>query len=103
MISIEDKIHARITRRGRGWAMTNRDFIDLANASTVVGKYFTFISNTTIDELKKILLQLTCTQKENLSVLRDLLQRSDSFSLHLSMRIDSLHNCLKSDMFLLSD
>jgi hypothetical protein len=35
MISIEDKIHARIIRRGRGWAMTNRDFIDLANASTV--------------------------------------------------------------------
>ena len=69
----------------------------------LLGKYFTFISNTTIDELKKILLQLTCTQKENLSVLRDLLQRSDSFSLHLSMRIDSLHNCLKSDMFLLSD
>ena len=35
MISIEDKIHARIIRHGRGWAMTNRDFIDLANASTV--------------------------------------------------------------------
>ena len=69
----------------------------------LLGKYFTFISNTTIDELKKILLQLTYIQKENLSILRDLLQRSDSFSLHLSLRIDSLHNCLKNDMFLLSN
>ena len=38
----------------------------------LLGKYFTFISNTTIDELKKILLQLTYIQKENLSILRDL-------------------------------
>ena len=35
MISIEDKIHARIKRHKRGWAMTNRDFIDLATAATV--------------------------------------------------------------------
>lgn len=35
MISIEDKIYARIKRHKRGWAMTNRDFIDLATAATV--------------------------------------------------------------------
>ncbi len=35
MISIEDKIFARIKRKGRGWVMTNRDFTDLANSSSV--------------------------------------------------------------------
>ncbi len=35
MISIEDKILARIKRKGRGWVMTNRDFRDLANSSSV--------------------------------------------------------------------
>lgn len=35
MISIEDKILARIKRNGRSWAFTNRDFIDLASPSTL--------------------------------------------------------------------
>lgn len=35
MKSIEDKILARIIRKGRSWAMTNRDFIDLAPVATV--------------------------------------------------------------------
>lgn len=35
MISIEDKIFVRIKRKGRGWVMTNRDFTDLANSSSV--------------------------------------------------------------------
>ena len=34
MISIEDKILARIKRNGQSWAFTNRDFIDLAIRST---------------------------------------------------------------------
>jgi len=35
MISIEDKILARIKRNGQSWAFTNRDFIDLASPSTL--------------------------------------------------------------------
>ncbi len=35
MISVEDKIVARIKRWGRGCVITNRDFLDLAKAATV--------------------------------------------------------------------
>lgn len=35
MISIEDKILARIKWKGRGWAMTNGDFGDLAKTATI--------------------------------------------------------------------
>ena len=35
MVSVEDKIYARIVRKGRGWVMVNRDFLDLAKSSTV--------------------------------------------------------------------
>ncbi len=35
MISVEDKIVARIKRCGRGSVITNRDFLDLAKAATV--------------------------------------------------------------------
>ena len=35
MVSVEDKIYARIVRKGRGWVMVNRDFLDLAKSATV--------------------------------------------------------------------
>ena len=67
-----------------------------------LGKYFTFIDATTLPELRSLIPELSNNQRDSLCCLRELIQASDDFSRELSMRVDSIHNCEKSDFFLYS-
>lgn len=64
-------------------------------------KYFTFIDNTQKSKLLEILDTLTVQQKENLVSLRKLLEKSDSVTQKLSLRVETLLNVKKSDIFLM--
>lgn len=70
--------------------------------SGFLGKYFTFISNSSIKDLLTFSKNLSPIQVNSLNMLCVLLERTDDFNAELSMRIESLHNCEKSDLFLLS-
>ena len=67
--------------------------------SGFLGKYFTFISNSSIKDLLTFSKNLSPIQVNSLNMLCVLLERTDDFNAELSMRIESLHNCEKSDLF----
>ena len=65
-----------------------------------LAKYWTFINNTKISELKCLQESFEERQKDTLSILAKLIIKTDNLSLNFSRRIDSLYNCQKSDIFL---
>lgn len=68
--------------------------------SGFLGKYFSFIDTTSICELQGIAQNLSKQQKENIAILRKLIQRADGMTKALSRRVENKYNIIKSDMFL---
>lgn len=63
-------------------------------------KFYTFIDNHTTMELKSLRNSLNDNAKISLALLTKAIKRCDSISRGLSVRIDSLNNCYKADLFL---
>ena len=63
-------------------------------------KFYTFIDNHTTMELKSLRNSLNDNAKISLALLTKAIKRCDSISKGLSVRIDSLNNCYKADLFL---
>lgn len=66
-----------------------------------LGKYFTFIEDTSPKNLINLKGRLTSAQRQNLKLLRTLISRSDKISNHFIHKITTIDSNLKSDYFLL--
>lgn len=65
-----------------------------------LAKYSTFIDNNTTSVLLQVKNGLSRQANEVLSLLKEAMNRSDALSCALSIRIDSLQNCEKANLFL---
>ena len=63
-------------------------------------KFYTFIDNHTYAELITVRNSLNDNAKKTIALLTKAIKRCDSISRGLSVRIDSLNNCCKADLFL---
>lgn len=63
-------------------------------------KFYTFIDNHTTTELIFLRNNLNDNAKKLIALLAEAVKRCDSISKGLSVRIDSLNNCYKADLFL---
>lgn len=66
----------------------------------LLAKYFTFISDTNVDDLKNIKSNLNDTQKNNLKLLETIIDKSDNVSHGFFTKIASEDECLKSNYFM---
>lgn len=66
-----------------------------------LGKYFTFIEDTSPKKLVDLKGRLSSAQRQNLKLLRTLIARSDKISNHFIHKITTIDSNLKSDYFLL--
>ena len=75
--------------------------IQLADIITgFFGKYFSFIKNTNIKQLMNFKSQLNSVQKNNLKLLKELIDKSDCFSKALFHRVASQGEIMKNNLFL---
>lgn len=65
-----------------------------------LGKYFTFIEDTSPQKLIDLKGRLSSAQRQNIKLLRTLIRRSDKISNHFIHRITTIDSNLKSDYFL---
>jgi len=65
-----------------------------------LSKYFTFISETDVNELKVLKSKLSCIQRENLGLLKSLIDKSNDLSEGFFYRTVSEDEYFKSDFFL---
>lgn len=65
-----------------------------------LGKYFTFIEDTSPKKLIDLKGRLSSAQRQNIKLLRTLIARSDKISNHFIHRITTIDSNLKSDYFL---